>query len=303
MAERLAPECTPLAISSQPEQKGRSRLRWTRRMTVLAVALMLAATTGVATAHVLVIDRTATEVRASSLIPPDQPVSALVVVARPGQELLMAGTVRALTDAGARVSMLSLTRGEAQPPQLADGADRLPGLRAAELVDSAQHLGVDSASSADFPDGGLVAADPSSVIRTIAAAIEASSPSVILTVADLTGSDTDSRAAVSYVQSAALAVGSGVGRVWVVTRGEREADWTARLGGPAVDPDARPTPDVAVHVAASALAKGESLSAHGTQSPRLAASTYPMADRLPAWAYFRFLDREYFHLAWGEPLP
>lgn len=298
MAERLAPERTPLEISSQPEQRRGSRLRWTRRLLALGSALVVAAALAVATAYVLLVDRGARELRATSLVAPDQPVSALVVVARPGQEVLMAGTVRALTDAGARVSMLSLTRGEGQPPLLE--ADRLAGLRADEFADSAQHLGVDSATTAAFPDGGLVAADPAAVIRTISEAIAAASPSVILTVGDLTGSDTDSRATTSYVQSAALAVGSGVGRVWVVTRGEREADWTARLGE--TDAAQRPTPDAAVRIAPNALAKGESLAAHGTQSPRLAASTYPLADRLPAWAYFHFLDREYFHLQWGEPL-
>ena len=48
--------------------------------------------------------------------------------------------------------------------------------------------------------------------------------------------------------------------------------------------------------------KGEVLLAHGTQSPDLVRATYPYADRVPAWAYFRFWDREYFALAWGQPL-
>ena len=74
--------------------------------------------------------------------------------------------------------------------------------------------------------------------------------------------------------------------------------------GKVADPIAvqAPEPQVGVRIDDQTAVKGEVLLAHGTQSPALVASTYPYADRIPAWAYSRFWDREYFALTWGAPL-
>jgi LmbE family N-acetylglucosaminyl deacetylase len=225
----------------------------------------------------------------------------LVVVARPGQELPMAGTLAALESAGVEVAMLSLTRGEAQPPALAFAGDRLAGIRADELAKAAEVLGIDEAGSADYPDGGLLAAEPAEVQARIAEAIADTEPSAILTVSDTTGEDTDAQVVAAYTLAAAQAEGSPVARVWTVTRGDREHDWRA-LAGDAPAPLV-PEPQVSVVMdAAGTGTKGAALLAHGTQGPDLVRATYPYADRVPAWAYFRFWDREYFALAWGQPL-
>ena len=85
-----------------------------------------------------------------------------------------------------------------------------------------------------------------------------------------------------------------------MTRGDREASWNERLRAPIGDgfPDAQ----VSIRIDDHTAIKGEVLTAHGTQSPDLVRGTYPYADQIPAWAYFRFWDREYFALAWGTPL-
>jgi hypothetical protein len=62
-----------------------------------------------------------------------------------------------------------------------------------------------------------------------------------------------------------------------------------------------PPADVAVRIEGSAQAKTAVLLAHATQRPAIGAD-YPWADLVPAQLYFRFLDREYYHLAWGQPL-
>ena len=90
-------------------------------------------------------------------------------------------------------------------------------------------------------------------------------------------------------------------RVWTVTRGDREVSWGARLSEPMAEIRA-PDAQVAVRIDEQTTTKGEVLLAHGTQSPALVERTYPYGDRIPAWAYFRFWDREYFALAWGQPL-
>jgi LmbE family N-acetylglucosaminyl deacetylase len=273
----------------------------TRRIigSVLALCVLLAATVG--TLHFLSIHRSAQQIRAAALIPPELPARVLVVLARPGQELPMAGTLAALEASGVEVSLLALTNGEAQPPQLGSAVDRIDDIRSAELARSADLLGVDVLSSPEYPDGQLLLAEPAEVTTRIAQAIEASSPSTLLTVSDQTGEDPDSQAVAAYSLAAAQAQGSGVARIWTVTRGDRELAWNDLIARSQRE-RAVPDPQVAVRIDEHTTTKGEALLAHGTQSPDLVRSTYPYADTVPAWAYFRFWDREYFALAWGQPL-
>ena len=300
MAERLAPEQVPLRVTSRPERpRGRVR-RWFGRLIGLLLVLALLAGTALFTAHFLAIQRTAKEVRATALVPTELPAKVLVVLARPSQELEMAGTLAELDDAGAQVSLLSLTAGEAQPPDVAFAGDKLADIRTDELANAADILGVDSVTDAGLADGSLLGAEPAEVTGVISDAIKKSTPSIILTVSDRTGEDGDSQAAAAYALAAAQTDGSGVARIWTVTRGDRELSWNSRLGHPVATEV--PEPQVAVRIDDQTATKGDVLLAHGTQSPDLADSTYPFADRLPAWAYFRFWDREYFALAWGEPI-
>ncbi|HYN56236.1 MAG TPA: PIG-L family deacetylase [Motilibacterales bacterium] len=300
MAERLAPEQTPLRVTSRPERsRGRTR-RLGRRLVTLILGIALIAAGTVATLHFLAIHRSAPEIRATALVPPEMAANVLVVLARPGQELPLAGTLAALDDAGATVSVLSLTDGANQPPELSFAQDRVGEVRSDELATSADLLGVDRMTTAAFADGDLLAADPDEVTATIAAEIKEVTPSVILTVGNTTGQDSDSQAVAAYALAAAAAEGSGVARIWTVTRGDREVSWNALARAPIGD--RVPEPQVSVRIDDHTADKGAVLLAHGTQSPDLVRATYPYADRMPAWAYFRFWDREYFALAWGQPL-
>lgn len=304
MAERLAAVAAPPLVSSRPERpRGRVR-RLLRRLVAALLVLLVAAAGALFTAHFLSVQRSAAQLRPTALIPPEMPARALVVIAHPGQEVLMAGTLAELDRAGAQVDLLSMTRGESQPPGLAQAAtpEQLAGVRADELAASADALGVDSVHAVELADGSLVAADPAAVAGPIGAAIDKDKPSIILTVSDPSGTDTDTTAVAAYVQAAAAEAGSGVARVWTVTRGDREASWTARLAG-RPEPPAHLEAQVAVRIQDVGPAKQHALLAHGSQSPDLVAATYPYADRLPAWVSFRFWDREYFALASGQPLP
>ena len=160
MAERLAPEQVTVLATSRPERpRGRKR-RWGRRVVALIVSTALIVAVSVATLHFLAIQRSAQEIRATALVPTDLAANVLVVLARPGQELPLAGTLAALDEAGATVSVLSLTDGQAQPPELSVAGDRLGQVRADELQSSAELLGVDRVTTADYADGSLLTADP-----------------------------------------------------------------------------------------------------------------------------------------------
>lgn len=302
MAERVSPVVVAERTQSRPERRRRRR-RVGRRVLGLMLALVLVLAAAVVTAHFLMIDRSARQVRATGLFPEGALARALVVVAHPGDELEVAGTVSQLTTAGAGVSMLALTRGEQRPPELTQfPAGKLAGVRADEFKRAADEvLGARRARVAKIADGSLMAGDPALALAALQAEIARFHPSVIITVPDVAQPDDDATATLALVTQAAQAPGSSVGRVWQLTRAPREISWLNRAFGPVLNPAAATSADVAVRIEDSAKAKGGVLLAHGTQSPALGRD-YPLADRIPALAYFRFLDREYFHLAWGQPL-
>lgn len=270
-------------------------------MLILSVLLVLSL--AVVTAHYLMLDRSAKLVRASGLIPAGSPARVLVVLAHPGDEVSLAGTVKLLGDSGVEVEMLALTAGEQRPPQLAGfAAKRLGGVRADEFARAAQALGATADKPLKWADGSLSGADPKAVLADISEAIAQFRPSALLTTSEVEGADPDISAAATLAVAAAREQGSTVARVWQVTRAPREVAWLNRAVGPVLDEAGRVNADVSVRISDAGGAKVAALLAHGTQSPDLGRSL-PMADAIPAAAYFRFFDREYFHLLWGQPLP
>jgi N-acetylglucosamine malate deacetylase 2 len=80
--------------------------------------------------------------------------SVLAVIARPGQESADLGALLyAFRRSGARLAVLSLTRGEASP--LNSTIERLETRRPWELQVAVGLLGVTALTVADYPDGGL----------------------------------------------------------------------------------------------------------------------------------------------------
>ena len=80
--------------------------------------------------------------------------SVLAVIARPGQESADLGALLyAFRRSGARLAVLSLTRGEASP--LNSTIERLETRRPWELQVAVGLLGVTALAVADYPDGGL----------------------------------------------------------------------------------------------------------------------------------------------------
>jgi LmbE family N-acetylglucosaminyl deacetylase len=309
MAERLAPLTVVAPITSRPEPARGRVWRRVRRVVVAVIALGLMLAGTVYTAHFLSIERHAHEIRATSLVPPGLPARVLVIVARPGQELPMAGTLATLHESGTSVALLSLTadvgsevgsstvsaRRSKRPP--ADVV--VPEALAAET----SALGVDSVAVAGFEPGELMLVDPVAVTRRIREAIRAERPSAIITVNDAQGGDRDSQAVAGYTLLAAGDPTAGVARVWTVARGAWERDWQALAGSPLVSQKS-PTPQVAVRLLGDiAGVKSQALAAYrdyGTAA--VVDAQYPAWDRLSSTLYLRFWDREYFALAWGNPV-
>lgn len=309
VAERLAPLTRADPVTSHPDHISMTG-RWVRRGAVIAVLLLGLIAGTVATAHFLSIERRAHEVRATSLVPLGMPAKVLVVVARPEQELAMAGALAALEEAGTEVSMLVMTTDPSATSPAPVGG-RTPKASATSapaalpvpepLARANAQLGVESTGMAGFPRGDLLLADPNAVTGRITQAIEATRPSALVTVSDGTGRDRDSQAVAGYALAAASNADSGVGRVWTVTRGSWERDLQA-LAGDSVDQQV-PVPQVAVQLTDStARAKSEVAETWLGGSADQTRATYPLLGTVPASLYFRFWDREYFALAWGTPV-
>jgi len=102
----------------------------------------------------------------------------LVVVAHPDDESFgMGAVIDAFTDAGAAVSVLCLTHGEAST---LGAVPELAKVRSAELAEAARQLGVDSTQLLGHPDGGLAALDRAVLERDIAGAVDVHRPDGIL---------------------------------------------------------------------------------------------------------------------------
>ena len=77
--------------------------------------------------------------------------------------------------------------------------------------------------------------------------------------------------------AAAQAEDSGAVRIWIVTRGDREASWNEQLRAPIGD--GFPNAHVSIRIDDHTASKGEVLTAHGTQSPDMVRGPTPTPTR------------------------
>ena len=129
----------------------------------------------------------------------------LAVTARPGRESADLGALLyAFGQAGARLALLSLTRGEASPVN--STRNRLEAVRPWELQLASGLLGVSSLAVADFPDGELRGCRMSDLTARIQRAIAEHAPDLIL-VLDPAAGDCDDAAVARAVSLAAEPAG------------------------------------------------------------------------------------------------
>ena len=125
----------------------------------------------------------------------------LAVTARPGQESADLGLLLyAFRRQGARLALLSLTRGEASP--LNSTCQRLETIRPWELLTAAGVLGVSSVSVADYQDGGLSSYPVANLAEQVRREIREQDPGLIM-LTDPAGGDADDAAVARAVCRAA----------------------------------------------------------------------------------------------------
>jgi LmbE family N-acetylglucosaminyl deacetylase len=155
-------------------------------------------------------------------------VAVLAVTARPGQETAdLGGLLYAFGRAGAGLSLLSLTRGEAAGQN--SGVARLEATRPWETQLAASILGIGEVAVANYRDGALPGYPTAELAERIVRAIRERSVDLLLVVAPEAGDRAD--AAVARAAEAAAAT-AGVPAVASTRPGARGA-WTLDLGADA----------------------------------------------------------------------
>ena len=143
--------------------------------------------------------------------------SVLAVTDQPGQESAdLGGVLYAFRQAGARLSLLCLTRGEASPLNASQYA-RLESVRPWELQLAASVLGVASVTVAGFPDGALHRQPRAELTTRIRHAIRRSSADLVLVNAPEAGGS-GAAAAAAYAAAAAACAAARQAGVPVVAR-------------------------------------------------------------------------------------
>lgn len=155
--------------------------------------------------------------------------SVLAVTARPGQESAdLGGVLYAFRRAGASLSLLCLTRGEASPLNAAPCA-RLEAVRPWELQLAATILGIFHVTVTNYPDGALPRQPVAELASRIRHAICQRSADLLLVVAPEVGEPGDTAVACAACAAARQAGIPAVAR----TRPTSPGAWMVDLGSDA----------------------------------------------------------------------
>jgi LmbE family N-acetylglucosaminyl deacetylase len=174
----------------------------------------------------------------------------LAITARPGPESAdLGGLLHAFRAAGARLDLLSLTRGEASA--LNSTHQRLEVIRPQELQLAAGLLGVSSVAVADYPDGELRRRPIATLTERVERAITKYAPDLILVVDPVVGDADDAQVARAACLAADRAGVPVAGRTWLGAPG----GWRVGLGSGA---------------AAARTVQRSAVAAHASQSDGLA---------------------------------
>ncbi len=149
----------------------------------------------------------------------------LAVTARPGVEsAALGGLLYAFGLQGARLAVLSITRGEASPLNATHA--RLAAVRPWELQLASWLLGVSSVAVADFPDGELHSCRMPDLTERVQRAIAEHAPDLILVLDPAAGNSGDAQVA----RAACLAAGPAGVPVAARTIAGASGSWLVELG-------------------------------------------------------------------------
>lgn len=241
--------------------------------------------------------------RADTLLAPGAPAVVMAVWAHPDDEITSAGALARMARAGAKVTIVWLTHGEAAH-HTGYTAAQLYAMRPREAQASARALGAD-AVVLDYGDGRLRRADGARAQADLLALILRLRPSTVVSFDERVGfyGHPDhvqaGRWTAEVVRAHAADPGFPVRRLYQATLPSpvvvlaRRYIKAFRDHYPSDPAQGLPAPTVAVPIASEAAAKRAVLDAHLSQA-KVIDDVQPYGRKLPAWLYYRLFDREYF---------
>ena len=233
------------------------------------------------------------------------PPRILLIFAHPDDEsFITAGLVRCQADRGARIALVTATRGDAGrvgDPPLCDRA-KLPAVREAELRRAAAILGISNVHLLDYRDKHLAEAPADGMREALVRRIRGHRPHLVITFDPNGMNGHPDHVAIARFTTDAVAAAAdprwmgAAGRPYRVPR----LLWTTpvlpwEMTRPR-DLGREPGVDFVIDVAAQRAAKAAALRAHRTQNVPIDRCFFSKPD------VERILSVEAFRQAWGPPL-
>lgn len=227
----------------------------------------------------------------------------MAIWAHPDDEITSAGTLSALTSAGADLTLIYLTAGEAARDTGYSRED-LAKVRREEAKAAGALLGASHVEVLNFPDSGLATTDPAVAKAAIAGLIERFQPGVIVSFDEKVGfyGHPDHVQTGRWVREVVDAGAPSVTRLYQATLPKALVSLALKLvqafrdNYPSDPARGLPPATLAFPIARQAKIKRRLLDVHKSQA-KIIADVQPYYDRVPAWLYYRLFDREYFTLA------
>jgi N-acetylglucosamine malate deacetylase 2 len=205
----------------------------------------------------------------------------LVVTAHPDDESFpMGGTLAKYAAEGARVVLVSATRGEAGIPGL--GATETARVREAELRAAARALGVSRLEFLDYTDGEFARADEAQVVAQLLELFGQEQPEVVITFGPEGISGHPDHVATHRFVTRAFERARLAGRLFYLMPSEA----TQQGCGIAPIEQVAGGPVAAIDVGAFAVTKVRAMQAHVSQDPPYAGDPVAEADKLACHEYF-----------------
>jgi LmbE family N-acetylglucosaminyl deacetylase len=205
----------------------------------------------------------------------------LVILAHPDDESFpIGGTLAKYAAEGARVVLVSATRGEAGIPGLTP--ESAGAIRARELQRAAETLGVSDVRFLGYHDGELALADPAAIRARVVELIREIQPQVVITFGPDGISGHPDHVTIHKVVTQAFDQVRPAACLYYITPSE------ATLQGCGVVPSPRKAggPVAAIDVAEHLLTKLRAMQCHASQHPPLSGSPEEEAARMACHEYF-----------------
>ncbi len=227
----------------------------------------------------------------------------MAIWAHPDDEITSAGTLSALTQSGADLTLVYLTAGEAAR-DTGYSREELGKVRREEAKAAGALLGASHVEVLDFPDSGLATTDPVLAKAAIAGLIARFQPGVIVSFDEQVGfyGHPDHVQTGRWVREVVNEGAPSVTRLYQATLPKALVSLALKLvqafrdNYPTDPARGLPPATLAFPIARQAKTKRRLLDVHKSQA-KVIADVQPYYDRVPAWLYYRLFDREYFTLA------